>query len=380
MKHASIILFYIACMALTNEAAAQDSLLFKGQLSGWLNLNPDISLPIYAGLRYIPTVNYQVKQKHEKLIDFEAAANLYGSAGFHPFDTSHVDGKIKPYRIWARYSSSQFEIRLGLQKINFGSASMLRPLMWFDRIDPRDPLQLTDGVWGLLGRYYFLNNANIWIWGLYGNPGPKTWETGKTCKEIPEAGGRIQMPVPKGEVALSYHFREADTRGMGDTIPSYARVPENRVGIDGKWDWLIGFWFEGAWIGKSKNTGIFTHEEILNFGADYTFGLGNGLNVVVEQLLFSYDENAFAFANLFSFTGTSLSYPLGISDNISAIVYYDWKNNDLYNFVNWKRQFNKFFFYLMAFWNPEQYMMPQQAESGELFAGKGIQIMLVYNH
>ena len=68
-----------------------------------------------------------------------------------------------------RYSSDQFELRLGLQKINFGSASMLRPLMWFDQMDPRDPLHLTDGVWGLLARYYFLNNANIWLWGLYGN-------------------------------------------------------------------------------------------------------------------------------------------------------------------------------------------------------------------
>jgi hypothetical protein len=257
---------------------------------------------------------------------------------------------------------------------------MLRPLMWFDRIDPRDPLQLTDGVWGLLGRYYFLNNANIWIWGLYGNPGPKTWEIGKTSKNIPEVGGRIQMPVPKGELALSYHFREVDTRDLGDSIPSYARVAENRVGIDGKWDWLVGFWIEGSWIGKNQNTGIFTHEEMVNFGADYTFGIGNGLNMVVEQLFFSYDENAFAFSDLYSFTGSSLSYPLGMFDNISAIVYYDWKNNDLYNFVNWKRQFNKFFLYLMAFWNPVEYKMPQQAESGELLAGKGIQIMLVYNH
>ena len=91
---------------------------------------------------------------------------------------------------------------------------MLRPLMWFDKIDPRDPLQLTDGVWGLLARYYFLNNANIWLWGLYGNEKPKTWEIGKTNQHYPEFGGRFQSPVPKGEAAVSYHFRMADTRGL----------------------------------------------------------------------------------------------------------------------------------------------------------------------
>lgn len=374
------ILVIALCAVPVRPMIAQDSLQFKGQLSGWLNLNPDISFPVYAGLRYIPTLNYQIRQKNEQVIDFEASANLYGSAGFYPFDTGSAEGKIKPYRVWARYSTSQFEVRLGLQKINFGSAAMLRPLMWFDRIDPRDPLQLTDGIWGLLGRYYFLNNANIWLWFLYGNEGPKTWETGKTSSGIPEIGGRFQAPVPRGVVALSYHFREADTRELGDDIPAYEQVAENRVGIDGKWDLGIGLWIEGAWIGKNRNTGIFTHEEIINFGSDYTFGLGNGLNVIIEQLFFSYDETAFEFSNAYSFTGSSLSYPLGIADNVSAIVYYDWMNNNLYNFVNWKRQLNRFSFYLMAYWNPETYLLPQQAESGELFAGKGVQIMLVYNH
>jgi hypothetical protein len=72
------------------------------------------------------------------------------------FNSFSSNGDIKPYRLWARYSTSQLEIRAGLQKINFGSANILRPLMWFDQMDPRDPLQLTDGVWGILGRYYTL--------------------------------------------------------------------------------------------------------------------------------------------------------------------------------------------------------------------------------
>ena len=71
----------------------------------------------------------------------------------------------------------------GLQKINFGSAVLLRPLMWFDSLDPRDPLQLTDGVYAVLLRYYFPNNANLWAWALYGNDSPKGWESAATAED-----------------------------------------------------------------------------------------------------------------------------------------------------------------------------------------------------
>lgn len=142
------------------------------------------------------------------------------------------------------------EVRLGLQKINFGSANMLRPLMWFDQLDPRDPLQLTDGVWGLLGRYYFLNNANLWVWGLYGNNQQKMWETGNTYSGFPELGGRFQTPVPRGELAFTYHYRKADLSEHSLLSNQPTSVGENRVGIDGKWDLGVGLWFEAVWMGK----------------------------------------------------------------------------------------------------------------------------------
>jgi hypothetical protein len=359
---------------------AQDSLHFKGQLSAWALYNPGNALPVYLGGRYIPQLNYNIQLPKESLIDFEASANINGNVGFHPFDTGKADGKIKPYRLWARYSTSQFEIRLGLQKINFGSASMLRPLMWFDKLDPRDPLQLTDGVWGLLVRYYFLNNANIWLWGLYGNEEPKTWEIGKTNQRYPEFGGRLQSPVPKGEAAVSYHFRMADTRDQDSVFTACAEIPENRIGLDGKWDLGVGLWVEGSWISKGKDIGTYTNQEILNAGIDYTFGIGNGLNVILEQLVISYDKRPFEFSNTITFSGLSLSYPLGLFDNLGAIVFYDWTNNALYNFVNWHKQFNRISLYFMAFWNPENYQIPLQEDSGNLFAGKGVQVMVVWNH
>merc|ERR1712127_1137306 len=106
-------------------------------------------------------------------------------------------------------NTNQFELRVGLQKIDFGSASLLRPIQWFNQIDPRDPLQLTNGVYGVLGRYYFLNNANIWLWTLYGNEKTRGFDALETNKKVPEFGGRIQYPTKKGEIALSYHHRSA---------------------------------------------------------------------------------------------------------------------------------------------------------------------------
>ena len=244
-----------------NTDSIKAVLNLKGQASAWLNLNPDIELPIMTGVRYIPELHYNMNLKRNKQIDFEASVNSFGALELHPFDTLHSEGKFKPYRLWCRYSGDQFEIRLGLQKINFGSASMLRPLMWFDQVDPRDPLQLTDGVWGLLGRYYFLNNANIWIWGLYGNEKPKTWETGKTNQKYPEFGGRFQMPFLKGETAVSYHFRMADTRDISHTVTPIAEIAENRIGLDGRWDIGPGIWFETVWINKDKRVGNITNRK-----------------------------------------------------------------------------------------------------------------------
>lgn len=77
--------------------------------------------------------------------------------------SARYDGRVKPYRAWVRLSTNTFEARVGLRKINFGSATLFRSLMWFDRTDPRDPLRLTDGVSGLLLRDYAVNNTSLWL-------------------------------------------------------------------------------------------------------------------------------------------------------------------------------------------------------------------------
>jgi hypothetical protein len=368
------------CLSQDSLRSSGDTLSINGQLSLWANYNNNSSLPVTIGGRYIPAINYGIRTGGNKLIDFEASANLYGTVAFLPFDKATADGSLKPYRLWTRYSSDQFELRLGLQKINFGSASLLRPLMWFDQMDPRDPLHLTNGVWALLARYYFLNNANVWLWGLYGNYDPRAWELIPTNKKIPEFGGRIQFPVPHGEAAFSYHHRNADNRGMILFNDYFEKIPEDRFGFDARWDMVAGFWIEGSWTRKRINIGTLTNQEIFNAGIDYTFGLGNGLYAAYEHLIFSYDQRAFGLANRTSFSLIILSYPTGLFDKLSAIVYFNWTNKTIYNFITWQKQFDNLILYIMGYWNPDAYQLPSQTGSRNLFSGKGIQLMFVFNH
>jgi hypothetical protein len=164
------------------------------------------------------------------------------------------------------------------------------------------------------------------------------------------------------------------------TDNNFPAIDENRIGLDGKWDLGVGLWFEGTYTNKSMEVGEYTNMEIVNVGMDNTFAIGNGLNVVFEQLLLSYDHKPFSFSNPVSYSGLSLSYPISLIDNLSIITYFDWTSKSAYNFVNLKRQFNKLSIYFMAFWNPKNYQLPQQLNSGNYYSGRGIQLMLVFNH
>jgi hypothetical protein len=351
----------------------QDTITFGGQISAWTNYNFSTD-NIFLGGRYIPEISYQLNNRKNRNFDIDLSANANGSW----LVNDSFDGNIKPYRAWARYSTPQLELRGGLQKINFGSASMLRPLMWFDQIDPRDPLQLTDGVWALLGRYYFLNNANIWVWGLIGNNNPKGFEFAGTYKNKPEFGGRIQYPIPNGEAGFSFHQRVWGFP-LSPEIDQL-KITEKRYGLDAKVDWVCGLWIEASLVNNDRNIGILNNQTLINLGTDYTFGFGNGLLAIYEHLFISFDNKPFEFENLTQLSLLSVSYPIGLFDNISAIAYYSWDMQAVFTFINWQRQYNKISLHLMAFWNPENFNLPTHNSQTNMFGGKGVQFMFVFNH
>ena len=355
---------------------------FKGQLSGWIIPDPSNSFRTFSGIRYIPEF-YAKKGLSEKLsLDTEISFNSFGSAMIHSFDSIITDGRIKPYRMWLRLSSTRFELRAGLQKINFGSANFLRPLMWFDRIDPRDPLQLTDGVYALLARYYFQNNANIWLWGLYGNKDTKGWEIIPSENKKIEYGGRFQTPFLTGEIGLSYHHRKGDLSSteLPFVISSTNIFSENRMGFDGKWDLGIGLWFESSITHQNFDISPLVFRRSINIGADYTFGLGNGITLMTEYFNYGASEKIFSEAESLNFSILSLNYPLGLLDRISLMIYYNWKNKDWYRFISLNRTYDSWSFYLIGFWNPDKFQIYNNNQDYSFFTGKGFQLMAVFNH
>jgi hypothetical protein len=352
---------------------------FNGQLSLYSNFAPDNDLDFLLGGRYIPELRYTLPLDTSTSLDFLGSANIFGSTAFHPFDSANSTGNISAYRVWARLAGQRYEARLGLQKIDFGVATVLRPLQWFNQVDPRDPLGITNGVYGGLGRYYFLNNANIWFWVLYGNEKTKGFELLPTNQSIPEIGGRVQLPIPKGEIGLTYHYREADSEGIPE-LPSYDKIPENRFGLDVKWDVTVGLWLEASHITKSENLGILTNQTLINVGSDYTFGIGSGLNFVMEHLLGSYDEKAFQFEEISNTTAITLAYPISFFDNVSIVSTYSWNTRTGSFFVNYEHQFKKFAGYVMAYYNPATQQGLIERDIQYSTTGPGIRLMIVYNH
>lgn len=366
------IFFFVICSL---SLYPQDAFRISGQLSLNTNINSGKEQSLFLGARYIPAINSLIPFSDN--IDAELSVNLFSSALFGNSHSPAYTSAIKPYWAILRYSTDQFELRGGLQKINFGSASLLRPLMWFDKLDPRDPLQLTDGVWALLGRYYFLDNTNIWAWGLYGNRELKAWEFVKTKNQMPEFGGRIQMPFMNGEAGISYHFRKTEPMALaGINSPS---LNEQRFGLDGKWDYEIGIWAEAVLITHSPAAGYLTNQKLLSIGTDYTLATGNGLNIVFEHLISSSDQKIFHSSHTSNFSALTLSYPVDIFDRITGLVYYDWNNKTIYNFLNWQMMWDNLSINLIAFRNPEFTALPQ-AGGGNLFAGNGMQVIFIYNH
>ncbi len=353
---------------------------FNEQLIGWLIFNVDDPFITQAGIRYLPELKSKNTFKNSLVLKTDLSLNAYGNVLMYGFDSTETNAKIKPYRLQLGLSGDQFEARVGLQKISFGSASMLRPLMWFDRLDPRDPLQLTDGVYSVLGKYYFLNNANIWFWTLYSNKDTKGWEIFPSNEEKPEIGGRIQLPFFIGEIAGTYHYREGVFNGtFADTLSNRNGFSENRYAIDGKFDLEIGFWFEAAIIHQNLDFTDLRYQRLINVGADYTFGLGNGLNMITEYFTYQKAESAFGNGSGIDFGAISLNYPLNIINNIQAIVYYDFTNKEYYRFINFSWTYDNWMIYIMGFWNPERFNIYNYADAN-IFAGKGFQLMVTFNH
>ncbi len=231
-----------------------------------------------------------------------------------------ADITAESYRYWLRLSSPNTELRAGLQRLNFGTAQILRPLQWFDRINPLDINEETKGVEALLFRYYFLNNSNIWVWGLLADAETKDMELLPSEKGKIELGGRIQLPLPYAETGITFHHRE-----LAGLTP--AKNHEYRMGMDLRLDASLGIWFESSASHFTSATNLPLENQISGTaGVDYTFNLGNGLYSMLETNLTYYSTSEQdKLLNSSAMSALMLDYPLGLLDKLTLLFMYDYK-------------------------------------------------------
>lgn len=358
----------ICALLFTGGQASAIEYNLRGQISAYhLEAKNEGERVHSTGIRYIPQLELIQHTSDGTFIDLEASLNAWALTGIED------DHDVELYRLKLRFATARTETRVGLQTINFGPGYLLRPLRWFDRLDPRDPLRLTEGIYALRFKFVAPNNANVWFWGLYGNDEQKGYEFMRTSDDRPEFGGRLQFPMGPGEVGLTVHNRKVEPG-----LPDASTFGETRYAVDGRWDVEVGLWFEAV-LQQQASIDIFSAwTKTVMLGMDYTLGIGSGLHALLEHMTSrvttkepmldpGFDTDVSAFM---------LGYPVGYLDYIQAICYYDWESDDFYQFVSWQRSWDNLAINLSLFHNPVQVDQGLQAAAG----GTGGQILFMYNH
>ena len=345
----------------------------SGQLSGWtIETYSQENCENNTGLRYIPELTIEQPISDDSFIDAEISLNGYMTTSSN---NGEEDYDVELYRAKLRYATTQTETIVGLQKINFGPARLLRPLGWFDRLDPTDPLQLTDGVYALRFKYVALNNANFWLWVPYGNEDPKGYEVLPTASGNPELGGRLQYPIPQGDLAVTIHSRSVD--GSESSVSDYN---ENRIALDGRWDIGIGLWFESVF--QHQETTVFTYDwtKMITIGMDYTLGLGNGVYVLLEHMTAVSSDKPFGWDAGEQISAFSLHYTFETVDSLKAIGYYSWGQKAYSQYLSWERTYDYLAFNLSLFYYPEITENIYSLNQSINREGYGGWLMIIFNH
>ena len=79
-------------------------------------------------------------------------------------------------------------------------------------------------------------------------------------------------------------------------------------------------------------------------------------------------------------SAASLSYPFGFFDSARLIAHYDWEGSDWYRYLTWQRTYDAWTLNLSGFWNPDELPLERQDDDATEFSGKGLQLMVTFNH
>ncbi|MCK4653853.1 MAG: hypothetical protein KAU01_05370, partial [Candidatus Cloacimonetes bacterium] len=75
-------------------------------------------------------------------------------------------------------------------------------------------------------------------------------------------------------------------------------------------------------------------------------------------------------------SAVSFSYPIGLFDNVMAMIVYSWENESWFRFLSYQRNYNYLSIYLNLSWNPEVSNFDPEQISAD---GKSVQLMVGYS-
>lgn len=320
--------------------------------------------------RILPNIRYQT-ERGEWQLDSQLTGNFSGSwLEPKPLGGKNYQHLEKLHRLWvsANYDTSQ--ITVGLQKINFGSARILRSLQWFDELDSQDPTQFTRGIKAALIKHYFADDSNIWAWFSSKNTEPLGTLPLRGSSDEPEFGGRFQQPIPSGELAISVHHRLLDDDAG---LPT----EETKLGLDGFFDVLAGLWFETSWSHFHDTSDLINNLFFTTVGGDYTFDIGDGLHALAEVQLVTIDSKVpNTEANHLTAVVVS-TYTLSIIEQITALWTRGLTNETTHVNLSYQQTRDSVLWrvgYFYQFFDPAASALTRRSDVAQKANGHGVQL------
>ncbi len=328
MRKRLTVLILVAAMALQGEV------LFKLQASGYAaRLSGGMD---QGGFQILPEI--QAKQSVASLpLELIAIGNMYGTARSGVTSEADMDW----YRAVLRAGGDRYDMKIGLQKINFGPARFLRVLQWFDTLNPLDPAGHSDGVKAGLLRFSPSNNLYIWAWGILPES-ERVWPeysiTDLDClpteTSITRKGGiRIQFSKGVTEQALTvYHRRISLDRDR----------EEIRYAYDIRGEYVLGYWVEAMQSRVPDLRGIAPEKSnAVTAGLDYTLPLGNGIYILAETT--RRQQGNILLSDMIHYSPAMqqsvlmLSYPMGIFSSLMGLGSVDHLKGGASGTLIWQR-------------------------------------------
>jgi len=181
----------------------------------------------------------------------------------------------------------------------------------------------------------------------------------------------VSLPFFEGEIAGTFHFRKTRLNNI--------KLNEKRFALDGRWEIEAGLWFEAVTTNIEDNLLLASWQNSITLGSDYTFNIGNGLMITAEHYIFSLTTRFLGNGKTSRTTALSAAYPLGLIDNFSTFLFYQWEDDKLYQTFQWNRIYDSFILNFNFYHYPEKILRTKQDFKNRTKAGYGFQFMVIYN-